>query len=79
MPEANLQRPQSIVLHLEPLTPSSSRAVAGHLGWSGLAASSSLTAGVGGEETLEIDPEVAMGLGWNEGMLVSLVLFRKSS
>jgi hypothetical protein len=28
---------------------------------------------VGGEETVEIDPEVAMGLGWNEGMLVSFV------
>jgi len=79
MPEAKLQRPQSIVLHLEPLTPSSSRAVPGYLGWSGLAASSSLTAGVGGEETLEIDPEVAMGLGWNEGMLVSFVIFNQSS
>jgi hypothetical protein len=29
---------------------------------------------VGGEETVEIDPEVAMGLGWNEGMLVSFVM-----
>jgi hypothetical protein len=71
--QANVQRPQSIVLHLEPLTPSSSRATAGYLGWSGLTSSSSLTGGVGGEETVEIDPEVAMGLGWNEGMLVSFV------
>ena len=69
------QRPQTIVLHLEPLTPSSSRATAGYLGWSGLTSSSSLTGGVGGEETIEIDPEVAMGLGWNEGMLVSFILF----
>ena len=29
---------------------------------------------MGGEETVEIDPEVAMGLGWNEGMLVSFVV-----
>jgi hypothetical protein len=72
--QANVQRPQSIVLHLEPLTPSSSRATAGYLGWSGLTSSSSLTGGVGGEETVEIDPEVAMGLGWNEGMLVSFVV-----
>jgi peroxin-1 len=71
--QANVQRPQSIVLHLEPLTPSSSRATAGYLGWSGLTSSSSLTRGVGGEETVEIDPEVAMGLGWNEGMLVSFI------
>lgn len=28
---------------------------------------------MGGEETVEIDPEVAMGLGWNEGMLVSFI------
>lgn len=71
---ANPQRPQSIVLHLEPLTPSSSRATAAYLGWSGLTSSSSLTGGVGGEETVEIDPEVAMGLGWNEGMLVSSIM-----
>jgi hypothetical protein len=29
---------------------------------------------VGGEETVEIDPEVAMGLGWNEGMLASFIM-----
>jgi hypothetical protein len=44
-----------------------------YLGWSGLAASSSLTGGVGGEETVEVDPEVAMSLGWNEGMIVSFI------
>lgn len=62
------------MLHLEPLTPSSSRAQAGYLGWSGLASTSSLTGGVGGEETIEVDPEVAMSLGWNEGMLVSFIV-----
>jgi len=67
------QRPQTIVLHLEPLTPSSSRAVPAYLGWSGLASASSLAGGMGGEETIELDPEVAMSLGWNEGMLVSLM------
>ena len=31
---------------------------------------------MGGEETLEIDPEVAMSLGWNDGALVRpLVLY----
>lgn len=25
---------------------------------------------MGGEETMEIDPEVAMSLGWNDGALV---------
>ena len=44
-----------------------------YLGWSGLASASSLAGGMGGEETIELDPEVAMSLGWNEGMLVSLM------
>jgi peroxin-1 len=48
------------------------------LGWSGLAAASSLagfaSAGLGGAdalETVEMDPEVGMGLGWAEGTVVS--------
>jgi hypothetical protein len=49
--------------------------VSAYLGWSGLASASSLSGGMGGEETLEIDPEVAMSLGWNEGMLVCSIHF----
>lgn len=68
------QRPQGIILHLAPLISSSSSTgrppKTAYLGWSGLAAASSL-AGIGGQvETIEVDPEVAMGLGWGEGTLV---------
>lgn len=66
-------RPQSLILHLSPLASSGSRAQAAYLGWSGLASASSLASGVGGEETVEVDPEVGMGLGWGEGMVVSSV------
>ena len=72
------QRPQSIVVHLNPLaTASSSRQTPkpAYLGWSGLAAASSLaevgTVSAGGLETVEVDPEVAMSLGWVEGSMVS--------
>ncbi|ORY27869.1 P-loop containing nucleoside triphosphate hydrolase protein [Naematelia encephala] len=76
-------RPQGIILHLSPLvSPSSSSSrppQAAYLGWSGLAAASSL-AGVGlvgssrgeGLETVEVDPEVAMGLGWAEGTVLDI-------
>ncbi len=49
------------------------------LGWSGLAAASSLAdvahvsggpAGVA--DTIELDPEVAMGLGWGEGAVLEI-------
>ena len=68
------QRPQGIILHIAPLASSSSRhsSRSAYLGWSGLAAASSL-AGIGGgmeAETVEMDPEVAMGLHWAEGTIV---------
>ena len=50
------------------------------MGWSGLAAASSLAgglAGIGREdavETVEVDPEVAMSLGWAEGTIASHLL-----
>ncbi len=74
----NVQRPQSLILHLAPLVPASSsrRAPqAAYLGWSGLAAASSLS-GIGGSqlETLEVDPEVALNYGWAEGTIVRRLL-----
>lgn len=47
-----------------------------YLGWSGLSSASSLSiqqAGRGkhGLETVEIDPDVARGLGWEDGETVS--------
>lgn len=70
-----LQRPQGLILHLSPLiTPHTSRPPqSAYLGWSGLAAASSLPGGLSGDvETLEIDPEVALGLGWAEGTVVEI-------
>ncbi|OCF31275.1 hypothetical protein I316_07061 [Kwoniella heveanensis BCC8398] len=70
-------RPQSIVLHLSPLSSSPSSSTQrqprpAYLGWSGLAASSSLAQAGGGVESIEIDPEVALSLGWMEGTLVEI-------
>ncbi|WWD18315.1 hypothetical protein CI109_102765 [Kwoniella shandongensis] len=70
-------RPQSLILHLSPLTSSSSASTSrqpksAHLGWSGLAAASSLAQAGEGVENVEIDPEVAMSLGWSEGMIVEI-------
>ncbi|KAK8858426.1 hypothetical protein IAR55_002653 [Kwoniella newhampshirensis] len=71
-------RPQSLILHISPLTsyPSSSSSSrqpkSAHLGWSGLAAASSLAQAGEGVENVEVDPEVAMSLGWSEGMLVEI-------
>jgi peroxin-1 len=70
----SFQRPQGLILHLSPFVASSSKVTpkTAYLGWSGLAAASSLAgigAGVEGE-TVEVDPEVAMGLGWPEGTIV---------
>ncbi|KAI9631847.1 putative peroxisome biosynthesis protein PAS1 [Dioszegia hungarica] len=69
-------RPQGLILHLTPLiSPSSSSrpARAAYLGWSGLAAASSLASIGGGEaETVEVDPEVAIALGWAEGTIVEI-------
>lgn len=71
------QRPQSLILHLAPLVPASSSRrppQPAYLGWSGLAAASSLS-GIGGSqlETIEVDPEVALNYGWAEGTIVSCV------
>lgn len=76
-----LQRPQGLIIHFSPIVTasgSSKTAQEAYLGWSGLAAASSLagsfsTLGGGGREsveTVEVDPEVAMGLGWAEGTIV---------
>ncbi|WWC88849.1 uncharacterized protein L201_003764 [Kwoniella dendrophila CBS 6074] len=68
-------RPQSLILHLSPLSPSSSSSrqpKSAYLGWSGLAASSSLSQAGEGLESVELDPEVAMSLGWPEGTLVEI-------
>ncbi|KAK4686120.1 peroxin-1, partial [Tremellales sp. Uapishka_1] len=69
-------RPQSLILHLAPLVVAStsrSPPQAAYLGWSGLAAASSLAGFGGGDgETVEIDPEVALGLGWPEGTIVEI-------
>lgn len=69
------QRPQGLILHLSPLVPASSSRQTprpAYLGWSGLAAASSLS-GIGGSqiETVEVDPEVALNYGWAEGTIVS--------
>lgn len=71
------QRPQGIILHISPLVTGSSQAREAYLGWSGLAAASSL--GLGGVgagdrdvlETMEMDPEVGAALGLAEGTIVS--------
>ncbi|WVR06200.1 hypothetical protein IAU60_003230 [Kwoniella sp. DSM 27419] len=68
-------RPQSLILHIQPLNTSSSSSRqprAAYLGWSGLAAASSLAQAGGGAESVELDPEVALGLGWVEGSLVEI-------
>ncbi|GMK53828.1 hypothetical protein CspeluHIS016_0104140 [Cutaneotrichosporon spelunceum] len=69
-------RPQSLILHLAPLVPASSsrRAPqAAYLGWSGLAAASSLSGIGGGQlETIEVDPEVALNYGWAEGTILEI-------
>ncbi|WWC70586.1 uncharacterized protein I206_104537 [Kwoniella pini CBS 10737] len=70
-------RPQSLIIHLSPLSASSSslsarQPKAAYLGWSGLAASSSLTQAGEGIESIELDPEVAISLGWSEGTLVEI-------
>ncbi|EIW73576.1 hypothetical protein TREMEDRAFT_67430 [Tremella mesenterica DSM 1558] len=69
-------RPQSLLIHLSPLTPSSSRTQAAYVGWSGLAAASSLNIPRKGDgevlETVEVDPEVAMQYGWMEGIVVEI-------
>ncbi|BEI91794.1 uncharacterized protein CcaverHIS019_0406140 [Cutaneotrichosporon cavernicola] len=69
-------RPQSLILHLAPLVPASSSRRApqvAYLGWSGLAAASSLS-GIGGSqlETIEVDPEVALNYGWAEGTILEI-------
>ncbi|WWC62371.1 uncharacterized protein I303_104967 [Kwoniella dejecticola CBS 10117] len=71
-------RPQSLIIHLSPLSPSSSSSSSSrppkpaYLGWSGLAASSSLTQAGDGVESIELDPEVALSFGWPEGTLVEI-------
>ncbi|ORX40268.1 P-loop containing nucleoside triphosphate hydrolase protein [Kockovaella imperatae] len=86
-------RPQGIILHLSPIASSSSssgrRPQEGYLGWSGLASASSLSsglagignAGAGGREgsigTIEVDPEVAMDLGWAEGTTVEISIINR--
>lgn len=71
-----MKRPQSLILHLSPLLspsfPSSSRQPkTAYLGWSGLNAAANVSQVGDGVESVEVDPEVAMSLGWNEGILVS--------
>jgi peroxin-1 len=75
---ADGQRPQGIILHLLPLVSgsSSNRVKEAYVGWSGLAAASSLGLSGVGEgkevlETLEMDPEVAGSLSMPEGTIVS--------
>ncbi|KAK6908369.1 hypothetical protein I203_102370 [Kwoniella mangroviensis CBS 8507] len=68
-------RPQSLIIHLSPLSSSSSSSrqpKPAYLGWSGLAAASSLSQAGDGLESIEVDPEVAMSLGWPEGTLVEI-------
>lgn len=71
-----MKRPQSLILHLSPLLspsfPSSSRQPkTAYLGWSGLNAAANVSQVGDGVESVEVDPEVAMSLGWSEGILVS--------
>lgn len=42
-----------------------------YLGWSGLNAAANVSQVGDGVESVEVDPEVAMSLGWSEGILVS--------
>ncbi|WVQ65961.1 uncharacterized protein L199_004139 [Kwoniella botswanensis] len=69
-------RPQSLIIHLSPLSSSSSSSSrqpkSAYLGWSGLAAASSLSQAGDGLESIEVDPEVAMSLGWPESTLVEI-------
>ncbi|OXH34334.1 peroxin-1 [Cryptococcus neoformans] len=72
-------RPQSLILHLSPLLspsfPSSSRQPkTAYLGWSGLNAAANVSQVGDGVESVEVDPEVAMSLGWNEGILVEIAV-----
>ena len=72
-----LQRPQSLIIHLTAQSQISETASKqAYLGWSGLSSASSLSfhqvgEGRKGMETIEMDPEVARGLGWPEGQVVS--------
>ncbi|OCF73124.1 peroxin-1 [Kwoniella mangroviensis CBS 8886] len=68
-------RPQSLIIHLSPLSSSSSSSrqpKPAYLGWSGLAAASSLSQAGDGLESIEVDPEVAMSLGWSENTLLEI-------
>jgi peroxin-1 len=83
--KTQLQRPQSLIINLKhlPTHPSKSpRATQVSLGWSGLASASSLEmyGSAGGKvETIEMDPEVASGLGWREGDMVEVGIVRQAA
>lgn len=80
------QRPQSLIINLKHLPTNGqqkpSRASQVSLGWSGLASASSLEMYGSGQaqvETVEMDPEVASGLGWKEGDLVEVGVVRQAT
>ncbi|TYJ52064.1 hypothetical protein B9479_007341 [Cryptococcus floricola] len=69
-------RPQGLILHLSPLSVSSSSSSrqpkAAYLGWSGLNAAVSASQLGDGLESVEVDPEVAMSYGWSEGAILEM-------
>ncbi|EIN06461.1 AAA-domain-containing protein [Punctularia strigosozonata HHB-11173 SS5] len=83
-------RPQSLVVHLSSVSPRSNgtfdknaKPVEAYVGWTGLASSSSLSRFAEGsastsreavQETVEIDPQFAQGLGLTAGKIVNLSL-----
>ncbi|KJE00988.1 peroxin-1 [Cryptococcus gattii NT-10] len=72
-------RPQSLILHLSPVlslssSSSSRQPKTAYLGWSGLNAAANVSQVGDGVESVEVDPEVAMSLGWSEGILVEIAL-----
>nr|ODO01145.1 peroxin-1 [Cryptococcus depauperatus CBS 7855] len=69
-------RPQSLILYVSPIASPSSSSIqqkAAYLGWSGLNAAATVSQ-MDGVENLEVDPEVAMSLGWAEGTVVEIAV-----
>jgi peroxin-1 len=74
------QRPQSLAIHLSTPAVNSKPPKAAYVGWTGMAAASSLAVWnnsreEGHLETLEMDPQFAGSLGFSEGESVRYMAF----
>ncbi|KAJ7076895.1 P-loop containing nucleoside triphosphate hydrolase protein [Mycena belliarum] len=73
-------RPQHLAVHLSRVSPGQAEKLELYVGWTGMASASSLAhfnstdSGEMGFETIEIDPQYALGLGLNQNDLVEIGL-----